>query len=143
MADNTCACCGAIIPEGRHICLLCEGENEVQHFHPQIDSARILRLCNEIEMIMCEIYNTGHTMQNCDYEAVDKRLKSIAEEISTQPKSNADRIRAMSDSELANMLSSIWICHHFDSCEKCPLAEAENCRADGVKRWLESEVSKP
>ncbi len=65
MADNTCACCG---------------ENEVQHFHPQIDCARILKLCNEIEMIMCEIYNTGHTMQNCDYEAVDKRLKSIAAE---------------------------------------------------------------
>lgn len=55
-------------------------------------------------------------------------------------RTNGDRIRAMSDSELANMLSSIWICHHFDSCEKCPLSEAENCRADGVKQWLESEV---
>ena len=94
MPDNTCACCGAIIPEGRHICLLCEGENEVQTFHPQIPPVR----------------------------------------------TNGDKIRAMSDSELANMLSSIWICHHFDYCEKCPLAEAENCRADGVKQWLGSEV---
>lgn len=59
--------------------------------------AKIMRLCNEIETIMCEIYNTGHTMQNCDYEAVDKRLKSIAEEISAKPKSNADRIRQLDD----------------------------------------------
>ena len=36
MPDNTCVCCGEVIPEGRQICLLCEGENEVQHFHPQI-----------------------------------------------------------------------------------------------------------
>lgn len=57
-----------------------------------------------------------------------------------QQKSNGDRIRAMTDKELANMLSSIWLCHHFDSCEKCPLVEADNCRSDGVKRWLRSEV---
>ena len=51
-----------------------------------------------------------------------------------------DRIRQMTDEELANMLSSIWSCHHFDSCEKCPLSETDNCRSDGVKRWLGSEV---
>lgn len=81
MADNTCACCGAIIPEGRQICLLCEGENEVQHFHPQIDCARILKLCNEIEDIACEIYNTGHMMQNCDYDAILNRVKEIGKEL--------------------------------------------------------------
>lgn len=69
-----------------------------------MDKAKILRLCNEIEMIMCEIYNTGHTMQNCDYEAVDKRLKAIVAEISTPPKSNADRIRQMTDEELAHFM---------------------------------------
>lgn len=68
-------------------------------------------------------------------------LKQRKEDANKQPKTNADKIRAMSDSELANMLSSIWICHHFDSCEKCPLAEAENCRADGVKRWLKQGVN--
>ena len=36
MTDNTCITCGAIIPEGRHICLLCEKSNEAQIFqqHP-------------------------------------------------------------------------------------------------------------
>lgn len=32
MADNTCMLCGRIIPEGRHICLSCEGQNEMQTF---------------------------------------------------------------------------------------------------------------
>lgn len=30
--DNTCICCGRIIPEGRHICLHCERGNEMQTF---------------------------------------------------------------------------------------------------------------
>ncbi|HAG12392.1 MAG TPA: hypothetical protein DCG49_00840 [Ruminococcus sp.] len=78
-----------------------------------------------------------HICLHCgDYDD-QQRFKSDALPI---VRTNGDRIRAMSDSELANMLSSIWICHHFDSCEKCPLAEAENCRADGMKQWLRSEV---
>ena len=32
MPDNTCMLCGRIIPEGRHICLSCEGQNEMQRF---------------------------------------------------------------------------------------------------------------
>lgn len=30
MPDNTCITCGKTIPEGRHICLLCEKANEAQ-----------------------------------------------------------------------------------------------------------------
>jgi RNA polymerase subunit RPABC4/transcription elongation factor Spt4 len=30
--ENHCMKCGAIIPEGRHICLTCEGTNEMQTF---------------------------------------------------------------------------------------------------------------
>lgn len=32
MSDNKCIVCGAIIPEGRHICLTCERSNEMQTF---------------------------------------------------------------------------------------------------------------
>ena len=40
MCDNTCICCGRIIPEGRHICLACEHENEVQIFHQHAPKAK-------------------------------------------------------------------------------------------------------
>lgn len=36
MDDNTCIVCGAIIPEGRHICLNCEHGNDMQTFRKQI-----------------------------------------------------------------------------------------------------------
>lgn len=91
MPDNTCITCGRIIPEGRHICLACEHENEVNSFSPK-------------------------------------------------PRTNGDRIRVMSNDELAHLLSYIWVCHHLDACEKCPLADAKSCQEDGVKEWLESEV---
>ena len=32
MPDGTCMVCGRVIPEGRHICLSCEGQNEMQRF---------------------------------------------------------------------------------------------------------------
>lgn len=78
MPDNTCACCGAIIPEGRHICLLCERENEVQQFHPQIDCARILKLCNEIEDLAMEI---GSITMNDLISATARMIFDKAKEI--------------------------------------------------------------
>lgn len=32
MTDNTCMLCGAVIPEGRHICLTCEGTDDLATF---------------------------------------------------------------------------------------------------------------
>ena len=57
---------------------------------PDIDRAEILRLCNEIEMIVCEIYNTGHMMQNCDYNAILNRLKAIGKELTGDVGSKTD-----------------------------------------------------
>ena len=34
MPDNTCICCGRIIPEGRHICLACGDYDDMQTFRP-------------------------------------------------------------------------------------------------------------
>ena len=36
--DNTCICCGRIIPEGRHICLLCGEYDDMQTFKPRKES---------------------------------------------------------------------------------------------------------
>ena len=32
--DNTCVCCGRIIPEGGHICLACGDYDDMQTFRP-------------------------------------------------------------------------------------------------------------
>ena len=93
MADNTCACCGAIIPEGRHICLLCEGENEVQHFHPQIAPVRTngdrLRAMSDEELVKsiglacrrCAYFKTGHG--SCDeLDCTEGNLAWLKQEVS-------------------------------------------------------------
>ena len=46
-----------------------------------IDRAAILRLCNEIEMIIVTVCDTGYTLQNGDVEAIIKRTKAIRTEL--------------------------------------------------------------
>lgn len=36
MPDNTCICCGRIIPEGRQICLHCGDYDDQQRFKPDV-----------------------------------------------------------------------------------------------------------
>ena len=55
----------------------------------------------------------------------------------TPPKTNADRIRSMSDEELAE-----WLEHHV-SCSRCPLLEkcvSYTC-SENLQAWLKEEVS--
>lgn len=47
-----------------------------------MDKAKILRLCNQIEMIIATICDTGYTLQEGDEEAICERIKIIAAEIS-------------------------------------------------------------
>jgi hypothetical protein len=46
-----------------------------------IDRDAILRLCNEIEMIIVTVCDTGYTLQNGDVEAIIKRTKTIRKEL--------------------------------------------------------------
>ena len=46
-----------------------------------VDRDTILRLCNEIEMIIVTVCNTGYTLQEGDEEAIMKRTKAIRKEL--------------------------------------------------------------
>jgi hypothetical protein len=47
---------------------------------------------------------------------------------------NADRIRSMSDEELAKWLDKIVVNCHKDCCEGCPLEDS--CWSDGISEFL-------
>lgn len=53
---------------------------------------------------------------------------------------NADRIRNMSDEELADLLAQ------FTQCDKCSFGEEKQCTTNGCKEghrlWLKQEASK-
>ena len=54
-------------------------------------------------------------------------------------RTNADRIRAMSDEELAQMLNKAIVCHTLRSlgyCHKCPLFGANPCDTEGLLEWI-------
>ena len=52
MPDNTCICCGKIIPEGQHICLACGDYDDMQTFRrpeqkPKTNGDRIRSMSDE------------------------------------------------------------------------------------------------
>ena len=54
-------------------------------------------------------------------------------------KTNADRIRSMTDEELAILLNKIVVNHHIknsDNCNHCPMKGAEPCDTEGIIDWL-------
>lgn len=56
-----------------------------------------------------------------------------------KPMTNADRIRAMTDEELAILLNKIVVNHHIknsDNCNHCPMKGAEPCDTEGIIDWL-------
>ena len=55
------------------------------------------------------------------------------------PKTNACRIRSMTDKELANFFMDLLLHCTSDLCHNCPLYDA--CFDVGVSKWLEQEVS--
>ena len=54
-------------------------------------------------------------------------------------KTNADKIRKMTDDELAILLNKIVVNHHIknsDNCNHCPMKGAEPCDTEGIIDWL-------
>lgn len=100
-----------------------------------MDKAKILMLCNQIEMIINTVCNTGYTLQPGDEEAIFNRTKAIMDEVSAPPKSNADRIRQMTDEEMASQLEA-FICNKVEECRR----EDISC-IDCAMKWLKQEVA--
>ena len=62
-------------------------------------------------------------------------MQKIVELRSRTVKTNADRIRAMSDEELARFLAEIeWECNTYDDCAECPRMTDDGCVS--LSRWL-------
>ena len=57
-----------------------------------------------------------------------------------KPKSNADRIRQMTDEELAEFFCRISECCGNDACMLCPIFEGCAQNVMCVERWLKQEV---
>ena len=72
-------------------------------------------------------------MQN----AIDKFKAEVRKELGVQ--SNADRIRAMDDEELAEFIIKVRDCCSTSHCEGCPFGK-NGCSKEKICDWLQSEV---
>lgn len=98
--------------------------------------AKILRLCNEIEDIACDIGNqTMNDVVYAEARMIFDKLKEIAAEITAPPKSNSDRIRHMTDEELVDVLRCN--CCAFNNEPECATVD---CKI-GHMKWLEKKVN--
>ena len=111
-----------------------------------IDRAAILRLCNDIEDIACDIsQQTMNDIVSAESRMIFDKAKEIAAKIREHPKTNGDRIRQMTDEELAEWLD------HVAGCGVCVLNEGkyrysgDHCAHEYdciqyIEKWLKQEV---
>ena len=68
------------------------------------------------------------------YTGVPTKLESPK-----KPQTHADRIRAMSDEELARFLAeNEWECETYNDCAKCPRMTDDGCVS--LSKWLKQPV---
>lgn len=68
----------------------------------RMDKEKILRMLDEADDIVCELYRQG-TDYSKDYrcKSLREKLKAISAEITAPPKSKGDHIRQMTEEEFA------------------------------------------
>lgn len=78
MPDNTCICCGKIIPEGRQICLNCERGDDMQTFggKPKTNGDRIRSMTDEELIPVLHHYVCIQFPQQCPYEHCDDCVRA-------------------------------------------------------------------
>lgn len=85
MPDNTCVCCGRIIPEGRQICLACGDYDDMQTFKPRIRTLgdQIRAMSNrELARFIC--LQQLHQSLTGTVEAEETVLKALESEVKNE-----------------------------------------------------------
>ena len=100
----------------------------------------ILSLCNQIEMIVATVCDTGYTLQPGDEEAIFNMVKEIIDEVNAPPKSNGDFIRHMTDEELADWFAPCMMCHMCDKENKPVGCNKDECRKYAL-RYMKNGVN--
>jgi len=80
-----------------------------------MDKDKILELCKLIEENANRIYCFSHPLsENSNFaQAILETIDSIKKELTSEPKTNGDRVRAMTDDELARFLTDLQTKGHF------------------------------
>ena len=105
-----------------------------------MDKEKIMKLCQQIGLIAMS--NKKHyPALHSDFDFINDAQMDIFREVTAPPKTNAERIRQMTDEELAKFMCLVKdkLCFgcsfsHVDECESISCEEART-------QWLKQEVS--
>jgi hypothetical protein len=73
------------------------------------------------------------------WEAIDMAIAALEEQAQEKPLTNADRIRAMTDEELAELIAD-GCCRNIDCPDEFYMEDGLNCHGCWLD-WLKQEVS--
>lgn len=89
MSTNTCVCCGAIIPEGRQVCPICERTETIEPFKPKNKTEKEPNK-------MKDYYETKKKRYTYILEALDEKISNSMRTIGILPlKMAQDRINEL------------------------------------------------
>lgn len=98
-----------------------------------MDKEKIMKLCQQIGLVAMSD-KKHYPALHSDFDFINNAQMDIFREVTAPPKSNADRIRQMTEEELATQLEA-FICHNVEECRR----EDINCVECALK-WLKQEV---
>lgn len=98
-----------------------------------MDKEKIMKLCQQIGLVAMSD-KKHYPALHSDFDFINNAQMDIFREVTAPPKSNADRIRQMTDEELATQLEA-FICNKIKQCRR----EDINCIECALK-WLKQEV---
>ena len=95
-----------------------------------MDKEKIMKLCQQIGLVAMS--NKKHyPALHSDFDFINDAQMDIFREVSAPPKTNADRIRQMTDEELIELVNSS-VCNYTD----CLDNDCEECG----RKWVMKEV---
>ena len=90
---------------------------------------------------MTELAESCEIVDLSAHKQITDKLNEICSEVAAEPKTNGDRIRQMSDEELAEFFCQISQCCGNDaSCSMCPIYDGCAQNVMCVERWLKQEA---
>lgn len=104
-----------------------------------------MQRCSERAFAMCPYRHECGTIHEATFTD-DSECAEFNRKVDSMPMTNADRIRAMSDEELAKMIAFLiekdeCFREDIDDCYKCPLCSfCSNCKPGGELEWLKQPV---
>lgn len=112
-----------------------------------MDKAKIMKLCQQIGLVAMSD-KKHYPALHSDFDFINDSQMDIFREVTASPKTNADRIRQMTDEELAAFIDIYDIedicktrCAKTGEARERCMCYGEECKSH-ILKWLKQEVSK-